>query len=58
MSTTESTTRPGQPTTTTTRDRWTDERRVTTAAAPRTFGYRNQNRLPNRTDETNESVPR
>ncbi|MDZ7745149.1 MAG: hypothetical protein U5K28_00955 [Halobacteriales archaeon] len=57
MSTTESTIRPGQPTTTT-RDRWTDERRITTAAAPRTFGYRNQNRLPNRTDETNESLPR
>ncbi|PSQ21320.1 hypothetical protein BRD04_06675 [Halobacteriales archaeon QS_9_67_17] len=61
MSTTTSTTRPraGNRTETRTDDaRWTDERRLTTTTAPRTFDYRRPERLPNATDDTNASVPR
>jgi hypothetical protein len=61
MSTTTPTTRPraGSPTATRTDpDRWSDDRAVTTANAPRTFEYRSRQRMPNATDETNEAVPR
>lgn len=60
MSTTTPTTRPraGSPTVTKDPDRWSDDRAVTTANAPRTFEYGCAKRMPNTADEANESVPR
>jgi len=61
MSTTTSTTRPRAGNRTETRPnatRWSDDRAVTTANAPRTFDYACGKRMPNTADAENESVPR